>query len=1384
MKKKFLSVLIACAVIIQIFPLAFAAGEITIGTPKFEGGKIKISVIVDQVGKSYSMLVVRQGGDPNNLADRYAMCEEVSNENKIVTFIFKMPETRSDLVSESNPNGYTDGVYTITVKGNNTGKASLDFDFATEANKTIAINKLIGATTAVAVESYLKPDSEIRNVLVNLEFDFLKYDQLSDPIKSKIADLFFKNIPYNGENIGDVFNSVVRMVLVNESDDNIAECLSDSVYSFEGRKYGDLDVKLQNWVVRVYSGNRIFSEITEFENTYKIANILYKINNSKFDTVGTIISNYAAELGITTDKVYTEYNALKLADRLATGENLITSLSNNPSISVKSLISAIKSSITYTPTDKENKYSENLQSGFTISKSDTVNEITTDNIQITLDVFTDIASVLWAKDAIKYLYDRNIVSGMGDGTFNPDGFIKREEFAKMAVDAIGIHNSQADSDFYDVSADSWYASYVASAQNNGIISGIGNEMFGVGKYITRQDVAVIIAKCANYLGIMLEKGLSDSFDDDSSISEYARESVYSLVESNIISGVGENLFDPAGNCTRAQAARLIYMLLTYVQAEPEKVNDIDSEMVSKFKFLSGLGMFPGATADMIDIKSSILKGKFIQNAMRLVCGEDIQDNDLLEVAKGYGIAVSADYDYEAYMSYDEAVSVVLRLSTMETYESNIDTSLVEKYKFEVSKNISEKGSVPITLGSVINLLYNAAKYEGVMTQNAPMEYSFVNNTIIEEKRNITIVKGIVTENETTSINGVSSVKSGEVKIDGVTALEGKSEAGKYIGKSVTAYVYFGDDHNKVIYIEENSNTKELTISSDDFESVDMSARIIKYESGKGIKSARYSPSVKVIKNGKYYSAYTQSDIEIPNGSIRLVDNDYDGVYDIIFIERYSYVVVSGVIPSKYVIRSAYTKDTTIIPSTFDFYEVDDCSIIFKGEKVEISDIQQNDLLSIMSTGTSSNDRVIIYISRDKVTGKITAKNPGENKISIDGKEYKFSNAYLEAGKTTADSAYLDPEFNVQYDFYLDYFGKVAYIEESKMSDEFSYVYAKKVYKSRENGEETHGLYYFTLNSEWKKTEFAEKVRYNGTSYKRDELVTALGTFTADVYKIQLNADEKISAINDSNKLNKQTVTGKWSINTFGLVDTGIGGGMLMFLDGNSKVFLIPTSGEDDEYAVGNRGRFSSDRTYTITGYGFDDFKKADVVVYSKPTSVAADSAIVVVDKVINTLIDDEVLPVLYGVAKGKENYSVVAAKQGVFDGVNKGDLITISTNSIERVEKILKIFSPPLTPTKMTSKQINTETAVFEDSEFNKSPVFAAGNVTAIDYGTKKMIVDTGIAGGQLINGKNDVVIPNVVIYNKADDEIELGSFDSIVKGDYVFMRFDWTRLETVYILR
>lgn len=180
--------------------------------------------------------------------------------------------------------------------------------------------------------------------------------------------------------------------------------------------------------------------------------------------------------------------------------------------------------------------------------------------------FNDLGSVEWAAEAIHNLAEKGIVSGNLTGQFIPNDLVTREEFIKMLVLAFGLLDKNSDMAFKDVSKESWYYPYVASAYKAGITDGIGDGNFGVGRHLTREEMAVLSFRVATTHGIQLTGEFeSINFGDNAEISGYALDAVTVMQRANIINGIGNNLFAPKDNSTRAQAAKILYHFLELLQ---------------------------------------------------------------------------------------------------------------------------------------------------------------------------------------------------------------------------------------------------------------------------------------------------------------------------------------------------------------------------------------------------------------------------------------------------------------------------------------------------------------------------------------------------------------------------------------------------------------------------------------------------------------------------------------------------------------------------------------------------------------------------------------------------------------------------------------------------
>lgn len=165
----------------------------------------------------------------------------------------------------------------------------------------------------------------------------------------------------------------------------------------------------------------------------------------------------------------------------------------------------------------------------------------------------------WFYGDVAYVNQKGLFLGTGDHMFSPGRPITRE----MAVTVLG---RMADVDpaaykksaFEDVAENQYSMPYVAWAAEQGIVEGIGNNLFAPGKDITREDLCLMLYRYARAMDIRLpEITVPGSFGDGESIRPYARDAVAALAGAGVIQGKPGNLFDPKGTATRAETAAIL-----------------------------------------------------------------------------------------------------------------------------------------------------------------------------------------------------------------------------------------------------------------------------------------------------------------------------------------------------------------------------------------------------------------------------------------------------------------------------------------------------------------------------------------------------------------------------------------------------------------------------------------------------------------------------------------------------------------------------------------------------------------------------------------------------------------------------------------------------------
>jgi hypothetical protein len=165
----------------------------------------------------------------------------------------------------------------------------------------------------------------------------------------------------------------------------------------------------------------------------------------------------------------------------------------------------------------------------------------------------------WARDYIEKLTARGVLQGYADGTFKPDQSISRAEFTLMLARALELPlDENASGNFQDWdTTPAWAKGGISAAVKAGIIKGYDDGTFRAGQLINRAEMAVMI------INAMEQKppASNTEFTDNAAIPDWARTAVAQGVQAGLITGKGNNLFQPADQATRAESACMLARLL-------------------------------------------------------------------------------------------------------------------------------------------------------------------------------------------------------------------------------------------------------------------------------------------------------------------------------------------------------------------------------------------------------------------------------------------------------------------------------------------------------------------------------------------------------------------------------------------------------------------------------------------------------------------------------------------------------------------------------------------------------------------------------------------------------------------------------------------------------
>ena len=172
--------------------------------------------------------------------------------------------------------------------------------------------------------------------------------------------------------------------------------------------------------------------------------------------------------------------------------------------------------------------------------------------------FTDVPEDEWYYDAVAYAYENGWMNGTTSTTFAPGSTTSRAMIVTILHRIEGLPSIQESGAFLDVPLDAWYADAVAWAAEHGIVEGYSDTAFGPNDPITREQLAAILYRYAQYKGYDVSaKADLSKFTDVDEISGYALEPLQWANAEGLINGKGNGVLDPKGQATRAEAAAIL-----------------------------------------------------------------------------------------------------------------------------------------------------------------------------------------------------------------------------------------------------------------------------------------------------------------------------------------------------------------------------------------------------------------------------------------------------------------------------------------------------------------------------------------------------------------------------------------------------------------------------------------------------------------------------------------------------------------------------------------------------------------------------------------------------------------------------------------------------------
>ena len=744
--------------------------------------------------------------------------------------------------------------------------------------------------------------------------------------------------------------------------------------------------------------------------------------------------------------------------------------------------------------------------------------------------------------------------------------------------------------------------------------------------------------------------------------------------------------------------------------------------------------------------------------------------EVSEVAARYGDVLEGE-DLTRTVSCIEAVKLLLELTGILPVLKVENPNLTDSQYMTQAEKAGILDGIKITPEKVLDritamrIVFNAvnAKYTEVAIYSNGYLYSYkeTERSVIHEYRNIYEIEGILTQTSDASLYGETEISDGLLAVD-ARIYGSENDYSEFLGFKIEGYAQHPvSGLDKILHIEKSVKQKVVEIDAEDIESVSANMKTVKYYIGDRLKSMSIIPSMRVIYNGAHFDGFTAETLKPDTGKLVFVDNDNDGKYEVCHIEDYFEMAVASLnLGEENIYGKIYSNEESEV---FYYGDYDKISVFKNGEQIRLSEIERNNVLSILAP-KSASARLKIYVSDKLSTGYVNSINTRKDEIEVDGETYKFSKAFLKNVELKREKL---PENGKTYLMYFDVFGKIFSCEIVKTSDT-EYAYMRAIAETGNSMSQSYQVRIFTLDGKWNTKELSKKVRLNGEkTISAQQLYNTLaptGVLEPTVIMFGVNSEGKINRI--ETPITKEGVDEErlisggqksrpyiGSLRELGYYDINIGA--------DTRIMVVPDDSEnEDSYSMLSSGRLASSNSYLCTPYNMDKFRVPELIVINDGENIRnlrlQQEMCVVTNKM--SVLNSEGMAVegLMVTSGAYEDLVITLTDNCSAESVKVGDLISVRFNNVSEAEEIRIWFSSSDGIQYLYPEQIKVMNQIL------------SGRV--IDINDDKSVVRV-MCGDKDLCMRTMAVGTPVAFYDYDTNEAKTGSFADVAPGDFIVFK-------------